>query len=241
MNIHNLLSSFSENANKQGSNPGSQPSGELGSLSSIIPSGLAGGAAAGGIMALFMGSKSTRKMAKKIVKYGGTAIVGGLAYKAYGNWQKNKALGQTQSITDKDIEQANLTHPQLALNDQVANNAQSLDMVLINTMIASSKADGQIDAQEHKRLFDAIEKLNFSAEDKAVVFDAMAREISIDEIASSVSHDEHKAEVYLSAYLAIDVDSQLERTFLNKLAIALDLPKGFPAYLEQQADLGIAA
>ena len=125
---------------------------------------------------------------------------------------------------------------------KLENNSQSsLEMVLINTMIAASKADGQIDAVEHKRLFDAIEKLNLSPEDKVAVFDAMGRDITVQEIADSVSLDEHKAEVYISAYLAIEVDDQQERAFLNNLAIALNLPKGFSAYLEQQADQGIAA
>ena len=117
----------------------------------------------------------------------------------------------------------------------------SLEMVLIKAMIAASKADGQIDASEHKRLFETIEKLNLTAEDKAAVFDVMGRDISVQEIADSVRLDEHKAEVYISAYLAIEVDEQQERAFLNSLAIALNLPKGFPAYLEQQADQGIAA
>ena len=40
------------------------------------------------------------------------------------------------------------------------------------------------------------------------------------------------AEVYISAYLAIEVDAQKERTFLNNLAIALDLPKGLQTPLK---------
>lgn len=207
----------------------------------MLPEGLAGGAAAGGIMALLMGSKSTRKMAKKVVKYGGTAIVGGLAYKAYDNWQKNKALGQTNAISDHDIELASNLNSQAQLVNQSAGRDQGLELVLINTMIAASKADGNIDAFEQKRLFSTIEKLNFTPQDKAAVFDAMSREITIQEIANSVTLEEHRAEVYLSAYMAIEVDNQLERTFLNNLALALKLPKGLPAYLEQQADRGVVA
>ena len=153
----------------------------------------------------------------------------------------NKALGQTEAIDHHDIQLADEAFAQ-QLPMEVKNNLQpSLEMVLINTMIAASKADGQIDTVEHKRLFDSIEKLNLTPEDKAAVFDAMSRDITVQEIADSVSLDEHKAEVYISAYLAIEVDDQQERAFLNNLAKALSLPKGFPAYLEQQADQGIAA
>jgi uncharacterized membrane protein YebE (DUF533 family) len=171
----------------------------------------------------------------------GTAIVGGLAYKAYGNWQQNKALEQTQAITAEDIGQSQTVIPQQLESDQVGDDLMRLEMVLIKTMIAASKADGHIDAEEHKRLFQAIEELNLDAQQKAVVFDAMANDITVQEISNSVSCDEHKAEVYLAAYLAIEVDEPAERTFLNELSTALNLPKGFPAYLEQQADQGVAA
>ncbi|MFT5572573.1 MAG: uncharacterized membrane protein YebE (DUF533 family) [Cryomorphaceae bacterium] len=234
MNLQSILSNFSNAPAPQGSNNESEQSSPLGGLSSMLPGGLAGGAAAGGVIALLMGSKSTRKMAKKVVKYGGSAVLGGLAYKAYGNWQNNKALDQTQAITDNDIQQANASIP-----SQLPESRVSLDMVLITAMIAATKADGQIDSQEQKRLFDAIGKLNMNAEEKAGVFDTMARDITVQEIADSVTLDEHKAEVYLSAYLAIEVDDQLERAFLHKLATALDLPEGIAAYLEQQANQGV--
>ena len=241
MNVQDILSNFSLDTNQQNSNTAKQSSSPLDSLSSMIPGGLVGGAAAGGIMALLMGNKSTKKVAKKVVQYGGTAILGGLAFKAFDNWKTNKALGQTEAIDHHDIQLADEAFAQ-QLPMEVKNNLQpSLEMVLINTMIAASKADGQIDAVEHKRLFDSIEKLNLTPEDKAAVFDAMGRDITVQEIADSVSLDEHKAEVYISAYLAIEVDDQQERAFLNNLAKALSLPKGFPAYLEQQADQGIAA
>lgn len=241
MNIQNIISNFSQAPNQQIANNAQQSSNPLDSLSSMIPGGLVGGAAAGGIMALLMGSKSTKKVAKKVAQFGGTAIIGGIAYKAFDNWKNNKALGQTQAIDQHDVQYADKAYSQPRIMEAEQSIQPSLDMVLINTMIAASKSDGQIDASEHKRLFEAIEKLNFTAEDKANVFDAMGRDISVQEIADSVSLDEHKAEVYISAYLAIEVDEQQERVFLNNLAIALNLPKGFSAYLEQQADQGIAA
>lgn len=52
-------------------------------------------------------------------------------------------------------------------------------------------------------------------------------------------NDEEKAERYLAAYLTITIDDQNERAFLNDLAVVLTLPKGFAAYLEQQADQGV--
>ena len=242
MNLKNILNSFTQTGDpaQQTTNPQGNQAQQDGGLASLIPGGLMGGAAAGGVMALLLGSKSTRKMAKKVATLGGTAVLGGLAYKAYGNWQQNKALGQTQPVTEQEIQLAPQTQPQLMhASSEIAQNP--LTMTLIKTMIAASKADGNIDAVEHKRLFDAIEGAQLSASDKGAIFDLMARDIPIREIADAVSQEEHKAEVYLSGYLAIEVDNQAERTFLNNLAMALDLPKGLAAYLEQQADQGVAA
>lgn len=208
------------------------------SISSMLPGGLVGGAAAGGVIALLLGSKSTRKMATKVAKFGGTAVLGGLAYKAYGNWQKNKALGQTLPATDQDI--LNAVDSSARLTEESKSQGSSvIGMILIKTMIAASKADGNIDSAEHKKLFDSIERMGLDASEKAAVFDLLARDITIDEIVESVTLDEQKAEVYLSGYLAIDVDDHAERAFLNSLAIGLNLPKGFAAYLEQQADQGV--
>lgn len=232
MNLDSILNSLS---NKVGANEPANTQ-TTNSISSMLPGGLAGGAAAGGLVALLLGSKSTRKMAKKVAKFGGTAVLGGLAYKAYDNWQQNKAIGQTQPILESDLElnAARQHQPEIAA-------ATPLSMVLIMAMIAASKADGNIDELEHKKLNDSIRKLDLSIEEKAAVFDLMSRDISIEEIVSITLSDEHKAEVYLAAYLAIEVDNQAERTFLNNLGLALNLPRGFPAYLEQQADQGVAA
>jgi uncharacterized membrane protein YebE (DUF533 family) len=240
MNLQNILKRLTQNTNQAPSQNGQAPTQQPEGLSSLIPGGLMSGAAVGGVMALLLGSKSTRKMAKKVASLGGTAVLGGLAYKAYGNWQQNKALGQTLPATDQDIQSATQNHPQL--NDELIDTTQNqLTMTLIKTMIAASKADGNIDTVEHKRLFDAIEAAQLSASDKGDIFDLMARERTIQEITAAVVQDHQKAEVYLAGYLAIEVDNQPERAFLNNLAIALDLPRGLPAYLEQQADQGVAA
>ena len=63
---------------------------------------------------------------------------------------------------------------------------------------------------------------------------------AVEELAQYVSEDHHKAEVYISAFLAIDVDHDAERAWLDSLAVALALPEGLPAYLEEQARSGIS-
>ncbi len=82
MNISGLLSSL---------NASSENSGGLAAAKNAAKNfpvgGLAGGAMAGGLVALLLGNKSVRKTATTAAKFGGAAVLGGLAYKAYRNWQ----------------------------------------------------------------------------------------------------------------------------------------------------------
>jgi uncharacterized membrane protein YebE (DUF533 family) len=233
--MQTVLTSLPSAAGKDGANQNLDHLSSTCSLGSILPDGVAGGSVASAVIALLVSGKFTRKITEKVNQFGGAAVLGGLAHKAHENWKTNKAIGQVQAITDQDIQRANS-----AITLHLQDNDLPLEKVLTAAMVTASNATAQVGSRDHKRLFDAIGKLNINAEDKAAVINAMACDVTVHAIASAVSLDEHKAEVYLSAYLAIKVDDQLERTFLNELAIALNLPRGFSAYLEQQADQGIA-
>ena len=231
--MQNLISELTKHKQTQlQDSSGSQNT--LGAIGNMIPGGLVGGAAAGGLVAMLLGNKSSKKMMKKVVKYGGTAVMGGLALKAYQSWQQNKAIGQSAPIADNELLTAGTDLP---TEQEQSGHANSL--LILKAMIAAAKSDGVFDADEHKKLVEAIEQSGLGDKEKLTVFELMSRDISILELADSVANDDQGAEVYLAAYLAIDVDDQRERAFLNDLSIALKLPKGFAAYLEQQADQGV--
>ena len=65
-----------------------------GSMANSGMGGIAGGLAAGGLMGMLLGSKKARKKVGKLaggaVGYGGAAVLGALAYKAYQNWQSGQ-------------------------------------------------------------------------------------------------------------------------------------------------------
>ena len=85
MNFKNILHQINDTSN---SNNVNNPSigDNLGQLGNMLPRGLAGGAMTGGVMALLLGNKSARKFAGTAATFGGAALLGGLAYKAYKNW-----------------------------------------------------------------------------------------------------------------------------------------------------------
>ena len=199
----------------------------LGKLTSNIPGGLAGGAAAGGIMALLMSNKSARKFAGKAATYGGAAVLGGLAYKAFQNWQRN------------DSEYDNAAPAQIRTNNEKAFVDGALqpafELKLIQAMIAAARADGHIDESEQGHIFNAVQQMEMTSEMKGKVFDLMRQSISVADLARGVESIEQKSELYLASCLVMNPDHVAELAHLDELASALALPAGLAQQLQSQA------
>lgn len=233
MSVQNLLNQFLGSANNTDSshNTTAGISDTLGKLGSSIPGGLASGAAAGGIMALLVSNKSARKFAGSAATYGGAAVLGGLAYKAFQNWQRNRA------------DAAGSQHELLSAADAFTSDdttTASFELALIKAMIAAAKADGHIDSTEQQRIFQAVEQMDIPQETKGMLFKLVNQDISIDEITQGISSIEQKSEVYLASCLVIDPDHQDEQAHLDQLATALSLPESLSRQLQWQARRAIS-
>lgn len=220
MNFQNLLNQFT------GSSTG-HSSTRQNTKSSGLTSGLMGGAAAGGVMGLLVGSKKGRKFAGKAATVGGAALIGGIAFKAYKNWQQNNQQSSLQSTTP----------PLHYSGDQATSTeiSQDFQLTLIKAMIAAAKSDGHIDEVEQKRIFDAVEQMSLSSEIKGLVFDLLRQPIYVEELAHGAQGMEQKSEVYLASCLTIDLDNPAEHSYLNKLASALGLPLDLAEQIKSQA------
>ncbi len=231
MSIHNLLNQFmgaTDDENSSG-NVTHGIGNTLNKLSSSIPGGLAGGAAAGGIIALLAGSKSARKIAGTAASYGGAALLGSLAYKAFKNWQQysNQQVAShtgAQHLITKDVNVFN--------NGTLSNEFQ---LTLIKAMIAAAKADGHIDELEQQRIFKAVEEMDLPMETKGTLFDLLRNPISIDEIVKGAVNIEQRTELYLASCLVINPDHPSEQPYLDQLVLALQLPKDLAWQLKWQA------
>lgn len=234
MNIQNLLNQFMGVTNVADTGNTAQGiSGTLNKLTRNIPGGLAGGAAAGGIMALLMSNKSARKFATTAATYGGAALLGGLAYNAYKNWQQGNRDQATHSVSPQ--------HDSTMENGFAANDALTSDfeLKLIKAMIAAAKSDGHIDTYEQQRIFKTLEQMELSTEMKAMMFDLLNQTISVEELAHGVDDMTLKSELYLASCLVISPDHPLEQAHLDKLAQALELPPSLVAQLQMQASQAI--
>ena len=215
--------------------------------------GLAGGAVAGGLAGYMMGSKKGRKMAKKTVQYGGLALVAGLAYKAYSDWQGNKNAvpqqgmgqgqvpGQTQGhaqghsmptppqqYTAHQAPQQAAIVPPVPADSAFAvevetETANSFGAALVSAMIAAAKADGQIDSAEQDAIFAKIDELGLSNDEKAFLMDQLRRPLDIDSLVALAENKEQAVELYVASLMAIEVDDPAEQGYLNMLAARLKL------------------
>ncbi len=200
-------------------------------LDSMGMGGFGGGAVVGGLLGLMLGGKKMKKMAKGVVGYGGAAAAGALAYKAYQNWQQGKAAATAPVATPADYTSVD---PRFLPESAPAADGQPFQLALIKAMIGAAKADGHIDAEEQKSLFEQVEKMGLDAESKAFVFDALTQPVDMAAIAASARGMEQATEIYLVSRMAIDVDHPAERAYLQALSHRLNLPAELIAHLDHQ-------
>jgi len=163
-------------------------------------------------------------------------MLGGLASKGYQNWRSNNPTS-AQSSNDTQQLDTTIESNQQAIKDYSRNSNNDMQLtVIIKAMIAAAKADGHIDAQEQQHIFQAVEKMNLSAEEKGIVFDSLQKDISIHELVNGIGSLEIKTEIYLASCLVIDLDQPSERKHLDELGLALALPKELLQQIEWQAE-----
>ena len=190
--------------------------------------GAGGGALAGGLAALVLGTKTGRKLGGEALKLGGMAAVGALAYKAYNDWQAGKQAAPATAQPPVPMLPAPSGTP---FNPSSDAGQQTLARHLLRAMIAAAKADGHVDAQEQARIFAEMDKLPLSADDKAFVMDELRAKLDVDAVAGAAATPEEAAEIYAASLLAIDVDNAAERGYLAMLAARLKLDDALVAHL----------
>jgi uncharacterized membrane protein YebE (DUF533 family) len=193
--------------------------------------GAGGGALAGGLAAILLGTKTGREFGGEALKLGGMAAVGALAYKAYRDWQAGK---EAPAAPPAQPSVPMLPAPSgTPFNPSSEAGQQKLARHLLRAMIAAAKSDGHVDAQEQARIFAEMDKLPLAADDKAFVMDELRAKLDIDAVAGAAETPEEAAEIYTASLLAIDIDNAAERGYLAMLAARLKLDDALVAHLQQ--------
>ncbi len=197
--------------------------------------GWAGPAALGGLAGLMLGSKGGRKMLGKGAMVGGLAALGGLAYKAYRDWESEKGSApQAQPAPGMGPAEAPPQDGRFLPMPGDSAGEETQAMALLKAMIAAAKADGHIDAEEQRRIFEKIGASELTAEDKSLLMDELSKPLDIREVAHLASSPELAAEIYAASVLMVDEQSAVERAYLDELAGRLALPPGLARHIEGQ-------
>jgi uncharacterized membrane protein YebE (DUF533 family) len=199
--------------------------------------GIAGGALAGGLAGLLTGTKTGRKLGKNALTYGGMALVGGLAYKAWSDWRAgNQPAAAPAGGRQPAFQEPPAGSPFLP----AAGEANGLAQALLRAMIGAAKADGHIDAAEQQRIFKQVNELGLDAESKAFVMDELARPLDVDAIAAGATCPETAAEIYAASLIAIDPDRPAEKSYLANLAARMRLEPALVDHLHASVRTAMA-
>ncbi len=103
------------------------------------------------------------------------------------------------------------------------NKPQSDAILLIRAMIASANADGHIDDDEKKRIFERLEAVNPNDEEKEFINKELSHPANLDTIVAQITNPKLAKQVYAVSLLAIDIDTDAEREYIKNLAKKLNL------------------
>ena len=187
--------------------------------------GIAGGAAAGALATLLLGSKSGREMAGDALKLGAAAALGGLAYKAYSNYRDGKPLIGTRAAEFLQAARTGATLPGAPPQDAHA-------LLLLRAMIAAALSDGALDAQERQQILGRLSGLGVSGEEQQFLDREIAAPWSPQQFAAAATTPEMRSEVYLASAIAIEADTPAEQGYLRYLAATLSLDDALVQHLE---------
>jgi uncharacterized membrane protein YebE (DUF533 family) len=192
-----------------------------------------------GLAGLMFGKRKNSGLPGGLVKLGGLAVIGGLAYKAFQKQQVGKASageGHGEGFLEgswsagpeaqiaPELPQTSPFHPLSQTEDDA--------LLFLRAMVAAAASDGQIDEAERARIVRGLLEAGIDPQASRWLEDEMASPADVEELASGVDDPEKAAQVYAAARIAIDPDTIQEREFLHQLADALDLDQALRGQIE---------
>lgn len=205
-----------------------------GGLGSVLGGGAArGGGALGGLggqtaaiaaLGLLLGGRGG-----KLLRLGGMAALGAMAYKAWQEYQAKQAGGTVAPFQQ-----------QPPATQEPPARAEAHSRALLIAMIAAAKADGHVQDAERAQIEQALKQSDDAA--LAAWFEQeLKRPLDPAEIARAAGGDGALAsEIYLASLMVAQTGDGsigfMERSYLDELARQLKLPDGLKATLESQAN-----
>lgn len=182
--------------------------------------------AAGGIGALLGalmgGSKSTTMNS---LGGGMMGLLGMMAYKALSGSMSGNAQNNTQPTTQNYAREYTQPSPKQQESDAE---------IIITAMIDAAKSDGQVDPAELSRIMETMKSSGIGQEGVNYVIQKLQGPMETAKIIAAVNgRPELAAQVYSASLMSIDVDTDAERRYLDKLANAMGLSPAVIRNIEQ--------
>jgi uncharacterized membrane protein YebE (DUF533 family) len=215
MSIQNILEQLLRSGTQQFES--AKRSGDLGKYAT--------GAAAGGALAMLLGSRRGRGFGGQALKLGSIAAVGALAWKVY---QEHQARQQAPAPAAAAPRFEALPAP--ALEDH--------SRAMLKAMIAAAKSDGHMDERERELVEVELKRLDSDPSTRQWVEAELRRPVEPADVAAAAHSPEMRAEVYLASALVADETTTMERAYLDELAKRLELAPELRAALDAKARAG---
>jgi uncharacterized membrane protein YebE (DUF533 family) len=116
---------------------------------------------------------------------------------------------------------------------------QLLDVanLTVRAMLNAAKADGRIDEQEAQRLVGKMQEDGVTEEERNFVINEMRKPMETDAIVRAVPNQQVAAQIYAASLMAIEIDTDAERRYMQDLASKLRMEQPVVAYLHQAVGL----
>ena len=178
----------------------------------------------GSVAALLLGTEGGRVMTGNVIRVGAFAAIGGIAYKAFRNYQEGKPLMQGVP----GLEQLTAAPEKSGFSEHAHTNESAL--LLIRTMVATAAADGVVDPSQRARIVGELRESGLHPEAAHFLDAEIQHPATVAEIEQAVGSSKDLAlEVYASAHFI--AATAPEMAFLDDLAKALALDPGLVAYV----------
>ena len=176
-------------------------------------------AVAGGIAALLLGTSAGRSVAAGAVKMGGLAGLGGIANKAFCNWQQSKPLMEGVP----GLEQLTAPAP-TGTGFHADDHSHDTAQLIVRAMVATLATDGTVDPAQRATSLAQLERTGLGSDERAFLDEAIANPASPTEIARSVAgNSELGSQVFSAAALAAIPANAKEQDFLSRLSAELGM------------------
>ncbi|MGD8347501.1 MAG: tellurite resistance TerB family protein [Lysobacterales bacterium] len=206
-------------------------------VSGLSRSGVLGGLAGGALSGAIMSNKKARKGAGTLLKAGGIAALGAVAWQAYKGYKGRPGAEAAEAASRPAAESSwdALSRDRFEI-DAEDSSPQSTSLLLVQAMIAAAGADGHMDGDERRKIMDRVVQLDLAADEKSMVFDSLNAPLSMNAICDRVDSQELAVEVYLASLMVVDRSRSEAALYLDALAYRLGLPEKLVAALIAEAE-----